>query len=231
MRCVQKLIDIPDESWFHLIHVEIEMHAGEILAACLNATSQVRDEDSEQLEAELAKIPPAFEKMIETFSRMAHGCKPETYYHTLRPYLFGFDDIVYEGVEKFANEPQSFRGETGAQSTAIPAIKRFLGIEHERGGLTEHLEIMKAYMPKRHRNFLRDIDSKAIREFVQRADSASLTEVYNDCLRGLTEFRTLHLKMAAAFVAKRVENPIGTGGTEFMHWLEQLRNETAEQYL
>ena len=231
LKCIQKLVDIPDESWFHLIHIEIEMHAGEILAACLNAAPIVDKEDSDKLESELSKIPVAFQKMIDTFARMAQGCKPETYYHTLRPYLFGFDDIVYEGVAKFDGKPQSFRGESGAQSTAIPAIKSFLGIEHERGGLSEHLEVMKAYMPLPHRSLLKGIDSKAIRQYVSRVERPSLTEAYNECMRGMTEFRTLHLKMAAAFVAKRVKNPIGTGGTEFMHWLEQLRNETEQQYL
>ncbi len=231
LRCIQKLVDIPDESWFHLTHVEIEMHAGAILAACLRTRSLVKEEDSDQLELELAKIPGAFQKMIETFARIGHGCKPDSYFHTLRPYLFGFDDIVYEGVTKFDGKPQSFRGQTGAQSTAIPAIKAFLGIEHERGGLTEHLEVMKASMPLPHRTLLEEIDSSAVRQYVMKTRIPSLTEAYNECLRGLTEFRTLHLKMAAAFVAKRVKNPMGTGGTEFMHWLEQLRNETAQQYL
>ena len=231
MRCIQKLVDLPDESWFHLTHVEIEMHAGQVLAACQSAVAAARDEDTERLESELSKIPGGFREMIATFSRIAHGCKPETYFHTLRPYLFGFENVVYEGVEKFRNEPQSFRGETGAQSTAIPAIKAFLGVEHQEGGLTEHLEIMKAYMPLSHRNFLEDIDTRAIRQFILRARSPGLTDAYNECLRGLTEFRTLHLKMAAAYVAKRVKNPIGTGGTEFMHWLEQLRNETAQHHV
>ena len=231
MRCIQKLVDIPDESWFHLTHVEIEMHAGEILAACLRTNSLVKQEDLDELELELSKIPGAFQKMIDTFAKIGRGCKPETYFHTLRPYLFGFDDIVYEGVAKFDGKPQSFRGQTGAQSTAIPAIKAFLGIEHERGGLTEHLEAMIASMPLPHRSLLEEIDSSAVRQYVLKAKVPSLTEAYNDCLRALTEFRTLHLKMAAAFVAKRVKNPMGTGGTEFMHWLEQLRNETAQQYL
>ena len=231
LRCIQKLVDIPDESWFHLTHVEIEMHAGEILATCLGTDALVKEDDSAQLALELSKIPAAFQKMNDTFARIGRGCKPDTYFHTLRPYLFGFDDIVFEGVAKFGGKPQSFRGQTGAQSTAIPAIKAFLGIEHERGGLTEHLEIMKASMPLPHRTLLVEIDSSAIRQYVLKAKVSELTEAYNACIRALTEFRTLHLKMAAAFVAKRVKNPMGTGGTEFMHWLEQLRNETAQQYL
>jgi hypothetical protein len=37
--------------------------------------------------------------------------------------------------------------------------------------------------------------------------------------------------MAHAYVAQKVSNPIGTGGTEFMRWLKQLRDETEKQYI
>ena len=231
MRVVQKIVDIPDESWFHLTHVEIESHAADVVFACVDATQRIDEGDPVGVEESLSHIPDAFDRMMKTFRRIAKGCKPETYYHTLRPYLFGFDDIVYEGVGKFGGTPQSFRGETGAQSSAIPCINAFLGLRHEHGGLTDHLEIMKAYMPKPHREFIAGIDADRIRSYVSSSGNGSLTGIYNECLRGLAAFRTLHLGMAHSFVASRVENPIGTGGTEFMHWLEQLRNETEQQFL
>jgi indoleamine 2,3-dioxygenase len=228
-RVVQKLIDIPDESWFHLIHVEIERHAAPAIDGCVRAVEMANHSDTGGLTKVLAIIPPAFDNMIATFKRIGIGCKPETYFHTLRPYLFGFDDIVYEGVEEFGGVPQTFRGETGAQSTVIPAIQRFLGLRHAPGGLTEHLEIMIDYMPKPHREFLRRIDKFAVRDLVVKAGDTALTEVYNECLQQVVEFRSLHLKRAHAYIARRVENPIGTGGTDFMRWLEQLRDETNEQ--
>ena len=231
MRVIQKIVDIPDESWFHLTHTEIEAHAADMLFACIDATGQIDNDDDAGVEQSLAGIPGAFERMSRTFKRIAKGCKPETYYHTMRPYLFGFNDIVYEGVKKYGGRPQTFRGQTGAQSSAIPSVQAFLGLRHEHGGLTHHLEAMKEHMPKPHRELLAAIEPDKIRGYVSRCASASLTETYNECLRSLTEFRTLHLGMANAFVASRVENPIGTGGTEFMHWLEQLRNETEQQFL
>ena len=231
LRCIQKIIDIPDESWFYLTHVEIESHAADILFSCIHATAMIDDDDVAGVERELGKIPGAFNRMIATFKKIAKGCRPDIYYHTLRPYLFSFDDIVYDGVAKFAGKPQTFRGQTGAQSSAIPSVNAFLGIRHEPGGLTHHLDIMKAHMPKPHRELIATIDTGKFRGYVSNKSSSSLTEAYNECLQSLTEFRTLHLSMANTFVASRVENPIGTGGTEFMHWLEQLRNETEQQYL
>ena len=101
LRCVQKLIDIQDESWFHLIHVEIEAHAGAAIHACIVATEATSDDNIKAVETELLEIPIAFEKMIATFKRMFEKCSPDIYFNTLRPYLFGFTDIIYNGVEEF----------------------------------------------------------------------------------------------------------------------------------
>lgn len=231
LRCIQKVVDIQDESWFHMIHVEIEAHAGIASHACILATQAIANNDKKTAEFELLKIPKAFDKMISTFKRMFEKCSPDIYFNTLRPYLFGFTDIVYNGVKEFEEKPQTYRGESGAQSTVIPAIKAFLGLQHEEGGLTEHLEIMKAYMPKPHRELLNSIDSHNIRNFVAANNDRSLTDAYNACLESVFQFRSLHLKMANAYIAQKVANPIGTGGTEFMHWLKKLRDETEKQYL
>ena len=231
LKCVQKLVDIPDESWFHLIHVEIEAHAGLAIQNCIDATSTIAHDDVASLEANLAGIPQAIHKMSATFRRIPEKCSTDVYYHTLRPYLFGFDDVVYEGVEEFNGLPQTFRGETGAQSTVIPALQNFLGLRHEKGGLTEHLRIMKGYMPKPHRELLESINPSTIREFVLKQKSRSLNDAYNACLESIVDFRSLHLKMAHAYIAKKVKDPRGTGGTEFMHWLKQLRDETAQQFI
>jgi len=231
LRCVQKLIDIPDESWFHLIHVEIEAHAGSAIQHCIDATSAITHDDTISLAANLEGIPKSVKKMVATFKRIPEKCSTDVYYHTLRPYLFGFDDIVYEGVKEFKGRPQTFRGETGAQSTVIPALQRFLGLHHEQGGLTEHLQIMKEYMPKPHRELLESINQIAIREFVLKQNRSTLNDAYNACIESIVEFRSLHLHMAHAYIAQKVADPRGTGGTEFMRWLQQLRDETAQQFI
>lgn len=231
LQCVQKLIGIPDESWFHLIHVEIEAHVGSAIQHCIDATRAISQDDAASLEANLAGIPKAVNKMSETFRRIPEKCSTDVYYHTLRPYLFGFDDVIYEGVEEFKGLPQTFRGETGAQSSVIPALQNFLGLRHEQGGLTEHLQIMKGYMPKPHRDLLDSINPRVIREFVLKHKNSSLNDAYNACLESIVDFRSLHLKMAHAYIAKKVKDPRGTGGTDFMHWLKQLRDETAQQFI
>jgi len=231
LRCIQHMIDISDEAWFHLIHVEIEAHAGAAILGLMAASVAAKQGDAPRVSTELEQVPAAFDKMIKAFRRITERCSTETYYHTLRPYLFGFDNVIYEGVAEYGGKPMTFRGESGAQSTVIPAIKSLLGLVHAEGGLTEHLDIMTDYMPKPHQALLGQIDPTAIRGFAARTGDPNLADVYNLCLERMVDFRSLHLKMAHAFIAQKVKDPRGTGGTEFMKWLTMLRDETAAQML
>lgn len=231
LRCIQKMVDIADESWFHLVHVEIEARAGAALFALLEASHLAQQEDTAGVEAELAKVPPVFDGMIQTFRRITERCNTDVYYHSLRPYLFGFEGVVYEGVAAFGGQPMRFMGGSGAQSSVIPAIKALIGLRHSKGGLSEDLIAMQAYMPKPHRTLLSEIDTHAIRALVGRAGDANLRDIYNLCLERIVDFRSLHLKMAHAFIAQKVKDPRGTGGTDFMIWLTQLRDETAQQVI
>ncbi|MEM7525844.1 MAG: hypothetical protein AAF360_19235, partial [Pseudomonadota bacterium] len=93
-----------DERWFHLIHVEIESHAGAAVFALQEAGRAARLGDAARVGRELEKVPPAFERMIRAFRRITEKCRTEVYYHTLRPYLFGFDGVVYQGVDAFGEK-------------------------------------------------------------------------------------------------------------------------------
>ena len=225
------MVDIPDESWFHLVHVGIEARAGAAIFALLEAARLAVLNDVAGVEAELAKVPPVFDKMIRSFRRITEKCSSDVYYLTLRPYLFGFDGVVYEGVAEFDGKPMTFMGESGAQSSVIPVVKALTGLQHSYGGLSEDLIRMQAYMPKPHRELLAQIEPKAIRGFVEHADRSNLRDIYNLCLERMVDFRSLHLNMAHAFIAQKVKDPRGTGGTDFMKWLAQLRDETAQQMI
>ena len=207
LRCVQKMIDTEDEQWFHVIHVEVEAHAGPAIAHCRKASIAAATGDHDVVLGQLEKVPEALDRMVATFRRITEKCRPEYYFKTLRPYLFGFTDVVYEGVEKFAGAPQTFAGETGAQSTAIPALRALLGLEHNEGGLTTYLTDMIDHMPVPHRQFLASIDSNAIRSFVVSQNAAKLNSAYNACLQSTLEFRSLHLNMARSYIASRMGKP------------------------
>lgn len=233
---IQRFITLPDAAWFTLIHVEIEAEAGPAIAAIRPLLMAAQNDDMAGCIYALQTIHDSLINMTETLKRMPEGCHPDRYYREIRPYIFGFDDVIYDGVTQYEGKPVSFRGETGAQSTIIPVLIRALGLQHEQTELLHHLRVMHDYMPREHRIFLHSIDSSVVRHYVEgdvkatRRPSA-IVDAYNETLKRLLDFRQLHLRFAAAYIANKVENPQGTGGTEFVQWLKQLIDETANQIL
>ena len=216
-----------DEDWFILVHVDIEARAG----AALQAVSRMRDaiarDDPAAMETLLERTAGSLQAMNRTLARMPEGCSPEVYFRKVRPYIFGFTDIIYEGC--FGDVPQSYRGETGAQSSIVPTMLMALGIRHKNSLLTKHLEDMQTYMPTPHRQFI--ADAVSCRDFVVRVGSKRIKEWYNASIGELIAFRSKHFEYAVNYIEKKVDNPIATGGTPYVPWLRQLIEETKEFYL
>ena len=172
--------------------------------------------------------------------RMPEHCDPYIYYHRVRPYIHGWknhpdlpDGLIYEGVAAYAGRPQRFRGETGAQSSIVPALDAMLGVTHQEDALSLYLQEMRTYMPPEHRAFIESLERRgAVRAFVQRCGRPSLTSAYNACTEGVERFRSLHLEYAARYIFHQAQtdpkNPhaVGTGGTPFMQYLKKHRDET-----
>jgi indoleamine 2,3-dioxygenase len=148
--------------------------------------------------------------------------------------------LIYEGVDDYANKPQEFRGETGAQSSIVPAIDAVLGIEHQPDPLREYLMEMRAYMPPEHRSFIEGLEAQpSVRAAVEaeKGTYPALREAYNTCVYFMQEFRSKHLELAARYIHQQSQrslaNPteVGTGGTPFMRYLKKHRDETAGHHL
>lgn len=227
-----------DEDWFILVHVDIEWQARHGVSAILDFDTVYEGQaDEEDLKFKLEEIYKSLVGMNETLKRMGEGCDPDFYYNKVRPYIFGFENVVYSGC--FDDKPQNYRGETGAQSSIVPLFIAALGVVHRDSVLTKHLEVMREYMPKEHSdilgkydyyNKLKEIDSQYTKYYMNFRDAAiklsSLKEIYNDCIHQLASFRAKHLEYAVSYIQEKVKNPQGTGGTPFIPWLSQLENET-----
>ena len=232
-----------DEEWFILIHIEIERKAGKALKAIEQAQEAVISGDAEKVEAALIKLRTALTAMYEVLGRMPERCDPYIYFHRVRPYIFGWrnnpslpDGVVYEGVDQYKGVGQKFRGETGAQSAIIPAMDGVLGIEHEKDELREYLMEMRTYMPPAHVAFIQAVEAgPSVRNFVTSTKKNSLTEVFNDCVELVANFRAMHLEYAGTYIHAQAQatpgNPsaVGTGGTPFMVYLRKHRDETKQQ--
>jgi indoleamine 2,3-dioxygenase len=215
-----------DEDWFILVHVDIEARAGWALKSVRRTTTYIERSDATGMKGELELTAISLHGMNQTMNRMPERCSADVYFRKVRPYIFGFNNIIYEGC--FNNVPQNYRGETGAQSSIVPTMLMALGIRHKNSMLTQHLEDMQNYMPKPHRDFIRSQPS--VREFVVK-NKTQLGDAYNACLNELIAFRTRHFEYAVNYIEKKVDNPIATGGTPYIPWLRQLIDESKEYYV
>ena len=242
IRLIQNFLGGLDEDWFILIHIEIEARAAAAIAAIPDIVRATDDKDVAALIDGLTTVEAALRGMHATLCRMTEACDPYIYYTRARPYIHGWKDnpslpdgLVYEGVGEYGGTPQRFRGETGAQSSIIPALDALLGIGHDAGPLHDYLMEMRDYMPPGHRAFVAALEAHGgIRHLVERRakKDAALSEAYNACVDGVYRFRQKHLEYAATYIhqqAQRSDNPIeiGTGGTPFMAYLKKHRDESS----
>lgn len=235
---IQNFLGGMDEEWFVTLHVNIEAEAGRGLKVLPMAQEAVTDENTEQLSHCLAEIAACLVTARNVLLRMPERCDPNTYYHRVRPYMFGWKDnpdlpggMVYEGVAEYHEQPMEFRGETGAQSSVIYAFDGILGIEHEHDAMRAYLNEMRDYMPVADRAFIDAVEKgPSVRDFILRTEDQELRDIYNECIKTLYEFRKLHIEYAALYIIKPADgsrkSAVGTGGTPFTVYLKKHIDET-----
>ena len=234
IRILQNFLGGMDEDWFIMIHIAIEHEAKEILNN-LKTYYLDKNEDQSYLENALVSI----KKINQIMNRMPEKCDPFIYYNRVRPYIFGWKNnpatpngVIYEGVEEYGGKPQLFRGETGAQSSIVPALDALLGVTHSNDPLKEYLDEMRLYMPKEHRNLLNDLD-----QWSENNRSNSITEdssvvLSDEIIKEVHAFRNKHLEYARIYIHEQSlsnqnnSNVVGTGGTPFMKYLDKHLQET-----
>lgn len=240
---IQHFLAGQDEAWFVLVHVAIEARAGAMLAAAPALVEAVDREDAAATESGLAGIAAAWDEINAIFDRMPERCDPYIYYRRVRPYIHGWKDnpalsegLIYEGVAETEGAPQAFRGQTGAQSSIVPAMDALFGIAHARDPLRSYLDELHDYRPPAHRAFIDRLRERSHLRGFAAAGGPALREAYNQCVRHLARFRTRHLEYAASYIHRQAKSSsgndteIGTGGTPFMRYLKKHRDE-AERHL
>ena len=242
---IQNFLNGQDENWFVLVHVAIEAAAGRALAAFGPTIEASRAGDVRQTCSLLEQIGEAWKQINRLFDRMPERCDPYIYFERVRPYIHGWKDnpalpdgIIYEGVEKYGSKAQAFRGQTGSQSSIVPAMDALLGVGHATDPLREFLDQLHIYRPPAHRRFIDDTRAASgVRAFVEQAKDRALTEAYNTIIQAMADFRTRHLEYAASYINKQQrgasgnDTEVGTGGTPFMRYLKKHRDETSARLI
>jgi indoleamine 2,3-dioxygenase len=240
----QNFLGGQDENWFVLVHVAIEAEAGRALELATNLVDAAAQRDAAMVEQLLSEMNRVWDAINAHFDRMPERCDPYVYYQRVRPYIHGWKNnpatpngLIYEGVAKYDGRPQAFRGQTGSQSSIVPAMDGLFQVVHESDPLREFLDELHQYRPPRHRAFIEAVrDASTLRDFAK-TQNQPLKDAFNACVEQVARFRTRHLEYAASYINKQAssgagnDTDVGTGGTPFMKYLKKHRDENRAQVI
>ena len=229
-----------DENWFILVHVAIEARAGAALARMPAVIENVAAGNAAEVTRLLNEIAEVWTDLKDIFDRMPERCDPYAYFERVRPYIHGWKDnpalpngVMYEGVKSHGGAAQSYRGQTGSQSSIVPCMDALLGVGHAADPMKTYLDELHIYRPPGHRRFIDDLRAESrLRDFVIQTSDAELSEAYNANVQAVADFRSRHLEYAASYINKQQrkatgnDTSVGTGGTPFMKYLKKHRDET-----
>lgn len=242
---IQNFLNGQDENWFVLVHVAIEAAAGAALARFGAIVDASAAGDVATTRAHLEEVAATWARINAIFDRMPERCDPYVYFERVRPYIHGWKDnpampngIIYEGVARYGSEGQAFRGQTGSQSSIVPAMDALMGVGHAADPLREYLDQLHIYRPPAHRRFIDDTRAASqLRGFVEQSGDHGLIQAYNAIIQAMADFRTRHLEYAASYINKQNkaasgnDTDVGTGGTPFMRYLKKHRDETSARLI
>ncbi|MDO8495992.1 MAG: hypothetical protein Q7S43_00880 [bacterium] len=220
LQLIQTFIRDSDQSWFNLIHVDIEYEYGLGVRNLWNAQFFVEMGDANGLELSIFHVTKSIKNMIAVMKRMPEGTHPDTYYK-IRPWIMFFENVIYEGVEEFEGKPQTFPGQTGAQTSIFQSLEAGLQMPKlEESRLAVHLMDMRNHMPEGHRKFIEYLEANSrVRDFIV-SSAPDLVELYDECIDQELTFLAIHLGYAFYYIHKQTDNPRGTGMTkDFMDYL------------
>jgi CRP-like cAMP-binding protein len=191
--------------------VESEARGAEALRAVVALLSAAAREDAHQttylldkLRTEIAAISHAFATGI----RKQH-LKSDTFLTLIQPtHVWGLPEPRPRSLQATdvpgSSEPPGTRlldGASGSQAPTMQAIDAILGLQ--RRSHTGQLVLKgRAYLLPKHRRFLGVLDdaSQVVRGFVERAAQPPLTELFNECVRGVRHWRKMHQKRGALYL-------------------------------
>lgn len=234
MYALQTFTGARDESWFFMVHCRVEMAAAPGLNAMARVFHHMAEKDHGGICESLKTVQEALKNMQKEASKMYEGCNPAAF-KSFRHFFAGFKNldafpngIIYEGVDE---NPREYCGASGSQSTTVYAFDVFLGTKYLIQTNSEFIMGMRDYMPKRHREFLRELEKMpSVRDFCKNSGDAELITCYNEAVKELVQFRNNHIILVTRYIVNQSGHTPslserGTGGTEF-RFLKETRDDT-----
>jgi indoleamine 2,3-dioxygenase len=197
-----------DESWFFIISNAMEARAGPLIETMLGATQATEFDDVPKIIRALQYFKESIKSIGGLLERMDERCNPQTFYHTIRPFLAGSMNMGAAGLPNgvFYDEGngkgswRKYRGGSNGQSSLLQFFDAVLSVDHSRSG-GFHPE-MRSYMPGPHARFLDDVEAIAnIRSYVDNhQDNTALLTAFNEAVAALSSFRDTHIALVTRYI-------------------------------
>ncbi len=216
-----------DEDWFFMASLGVELAGAPLLSIIHELTGS--EQDDAELAQGLGSLAASMAPVLSALARMREWCDPHVFFHRVRPYLAGWPEpgAVYEGVSE---SPRVHVGGSAGQSSLIQALDAALGVDHSASKAGAYLRDMRLYMPVGHRQFVADVERQSTVRARTMTGSPALRSAYNEAVEQVDTFRRRHIGLAHDYIVKPsglAADEKGTGGTDFVDFLRNARNETA----
>ena len=210
-----------------MLHVDINQYSPDLIKAVfgiMNENSSKQNlSDSIKLMGDTLKKMNARRKLMWEASRWKN-------YNDFRVFIMGIkgnedifpNGLIYEGVW---DEPQFFRGQTGAQDNIIPTVDIASGVIHyyPKNQLTNYLMDLRKYRPKCVQLFFKELATSMSKKPVleqlvlskNQKGMRNLMRVYEE----IYNFRNGHWQFVQKYIMQNTGYPKATGGTPITSWI------------
>lgn len=222
-----KFSGLNDERGFIMLHVDINQYSPDLIKAVFGImkenSSKQNLSDSIKLMGDTLKKMNARRKLMWEASRWKN-------YNDFRVFIMGIkgnedifpNGLIYEGVW---DEPQFFRGQTGAQDNIIPTVDIASGVIHyyPKNQLTNYLMDLRKYRPKCVQLFFKELATSMSKKPVleqlvlskNQKGMRNLMRVYEE----IYNFRNGHWQFVQKYIMQNTGYPKATGGTPITSWI------------
>ncbi|KAK4200701.1 hypothetical protein QBC40DRAFT_225080 [Triangularia verruculosa] len=231
---------LSSEAGFVLVHIAMVSHSPLLISGTVSSLSSASRRSRHEFNASLNDILISLQNINKAMETMWQKSKPGSY-TSFRTFIFGItsqsmfpNGVLYEGIEEYKGERQSFRGESGANDSMIPLMDNFLGVEMPDTPLTEILKDFRQYRPSNHREFIEWVgyrqEEVGMKRWALEAEPAGDGAVTGEevketkrlwlrLLDQVREFRWRHWCFAREYILKQTSHPTATGGSPIVTWL------------
>lgn len=186
----------------------MEARAGPLIKMMMEAMVAVEEDDVATIIHSLDSLRQSIVEIGALLERMDEQCRPQYFYHEIRPFLAGSMNMETAGLPEgvFYDEGngkgswRKLRGGSNGQSSLIQFFDAVLGVEHTK--CSNFHQEMRRYMPGPHARFLDDIEAIAnIRGYVDdHQEDLALLTAYNSVVAGLSAFRDKHIQLVTRYI-------------------------------